>query len=184
MASFLSLFAPESSATVLLSHKLWQNSNLRPSKEPSHIKTGELIFELIAGEWATRYRHFCPSRTEVARPEVTAIHHHRRMSYLRDFPLLDPSDRPYIHESRADIGWGTSDNGTLGVLPFRPRGHIFPRQDSNLHLPRSRRSNRSLHHRPILPLHQSPGNRRGKPTRGTNSPGTLRFGTTPPSLEL
>jgi len=56
-------------------------------------------------------------------PEVTAICHHRRVLY-------------------------TSDNGTLGVLPFRPRGHKFPRQDSNLHLPRSRRSNRSLHHRP------------------------------------
>src|SRR5579872_7158650 len=28
--------------------------------------------------------------------------------------------------SRADIGRGTSDNGTLGVLPFRPRGHNIP----------------------------------------------------------
>jgi len=52
----------------LHSDRLWQDSNLRPSKEPSHISTGELVVHLIAGEWATRYRHFCLPRTEVARP--------------------------------------------------------------------------------------------------------------------
>jgi hypothetical protein len=44
-------------------------------------------------------------------------------------------------------------------------GTIFPRQDSNLHLPRSRRSNRSLHHRPIL-LASSLA---GEPTRKADS---------------
>jgi hypothetical protein len=47
--------------TELHSHRLWQDSNLRPSKEPSHITTRELIVQLIAEEWATRYRHFLPA---------------------------------------------------------------------------------------------------------------------------
>jgi hypothetical protein len=40
----------------------WQDSNLRPSKEPSHIATGDFVLHLIAGEWAMRYRHFCRRR--------------------------------------------------------------------------------------------------------------------------
>src|SRR5689334_16941136 len=47
----------------------WQDLNLRPSKEPSHITTGETPFLfLIAGEWAMRYRHCCLPQTEVLRP--------------------------------------------------------------------------------------------------------------------
>lgn len=32
------------------------------------LTTGELVVHLTAGERATRYRHFCPPRTEVTRP--------------------------------------------------------------------------------------------------------------------
>jgi hypothetical protein len=163
--------------------RLWQDSNLRPSKEPSRITTGELVVHLIAGGWATRYRHFCPPRTELARPRSNRGLSPPANAYTRNsvnsLPF-DPNDLLPAQESRADIGRGTSDNGTLGVLPFRPRGHKFPRQDSNLHLPRSRRSNRSLHHRPILTrFNNSPENRRVKPTRVAIYPGTLCFRTTP-----
>jgi hypothetical protein len=59
-----------------------------------------------------------------------------------------------------------------------------PWQDSNLHLPRLKRSNPCLHHRPKTFAKDSPGNQREEPARGAKSPGTLCFGTTPPSLEL
>src|SRR5262249_51163625 len=82
-------------------------------------------------------------------------------SSLSRRPIAGPAERLAISRSRdldefalvhsfVIIGLGTRDNGTIGVLPFRPRGHKFPRQDSNLHLPLMRRSNRSLHHRPSL----------------------------------
>jgi len=36
--------------------------DLRPSKEPPHIATGDLGRYFIAGEWAMRFRHFCRRR--------------------------------------------------------------------------------------------------------------------------
>jgi hypothetical protein len=36
--------------------------DLRPSKEPPRIATGDLGRYFIAGEWAMRFRHFCRRR--------------------------------------------------------------------------------------------------------------------------
>ena len=157
MASFLSIFAGELSATVLLCQLSYtaigcgrtRTCALRRNRRTSPPTNSSFNSSPGNGRRGTGISARRGPKSHG--PEVTAIYHHRRTSYpLHDFPLLDPIDRLYIYEARAGIGRGTSDNGTLGVLPFRPRGHIFPRQDSNLHLPRSRRSNRSLHHRPIL----------------------------------
>ena len=63
------------------------------------------------------------------------------------------------------LGRGISDHGTLGALPIQLRGHKFPWQDSNLHLPLSRRSNRSLHHRPNPTFQELAG----EPTRRADS---------------
>jgi len=61
----------------------WQDSNLRPSKEPPHITTGELALHLIAGEWTMRYGISARRGPKSHGPEVTAIYHHRRMLYTR-----------------------------------------------------------------------------------------------------
>jgi len=93
------------SATVLLcqlsytARRQWQDSNLRPSKEPSHITTGEFVVHPIAGEGATRYRHFCLPRTEVARPRsnrdlsppASALHQNS-VTRCRPSALLSPQE--------------------------------------------------------------------------------------------